>query len=146
MMALLAYDRHNLSTYERVRIEYGYDTPPDEIVTAIRQACQEPLSEKEGAPWLAIPAKCIFWLKCKTNEDDDTKEPSYSTVLLDPVQYSQRLLDLNGEVIKDHYTNMYEAAFWSVLTGGEDTAEPPLDSDIESTKDATTTSCCFFKE
>jgi len=111
LKAVVAYDQRELSTYERIRIEYGYDEPPEEIVSAVREASKETLTEKDGAPWLAIPAKCIVWLE----QNEDSKE--YSTVLLDPLQYSQRLVDLTPDMINDHYTNVYEAALHSVISG-----------------------------
>jgi hypothetical protein len=119
LKAVVSYDNEELSTYERVRIEYGYDEPPETIVEHVRQASNATLSEQEGAPWLAIPAKCIVWLEDTSSNDGDNsnKERIYETVLLDPVRYSQRLVDLTTGMINDHYTNEYEAALHSVVSG-----------------------------
>lgn len=144
MMSIVVYDQQDLTTTQRVRIEYGYDEPPPEIVEDVRKVSEMALSEVEGAPWLCIPAKCIVWLhKCSDGEnvneatkDDKTESangvetPStttttsttkrehnlrYSVHLLDPIKYAERLIDLTPDMIYDHYCNEYEAAFSSIL-------------------------------
>lgn len=81
LKAVISYDNEKLSTYERVRIEYGYDEPPERLSRKYVKPATPPCQNRtEHRGWPFRQSLLCGW---RTHHND--KERIYATVLLDPV-------------------------------------------------------------
>jgi hypothetical protein len=95
---------------DRIKFHLNHKPIPEALVDTVRKARSLPVPEKEGAPTLSIPAKCIVWMHNKDGSDKNV-----TTSLLDPVKYAERVMDFNSSMIDNHMAPNYEASFKSLV-------------------------------
>jgi hypothetical protein len=88
-------------------------TPQQELIKAVNKSAKEPLALKDRAPLLCIPAHSLIWLQEK-------EEEQYSTKVLDPLLYCERVVDVHSHMVGDHMQPKYELAFHLLRKAEED--------------------------
>lgn len=91
------------------------DRAPAVCVEAVETSILQPLSEKDRAPPLCVPAHSLVWLR------EETPEEEYSTMVLDPILYSTRVIDVHSRMVSDHMQPNYEQALRLLVQAEEDT-------------------------
>jgi hypothetical protein len=88
-------------------------TPPQELVEIVNKSAKDPLPPKDRAPLLCIPAHSLVWLQEK-------EEDQYSTKVLDPLLYCEKVIDVHSRMVGDHMQPKYELAFHLLRKAAED--------------------------
>lgn len=98
----------------------GMKLLPETLVEAMAKSTLEPMTVKDGAEPLSVPAHSLIWLQLLKIEDgseekkrnnDTDGDGCYTTMVLDPLLYSERVIDVHSRMIADHMQPQYEKAF-----------------------------------
>ena len=90
--------------FDRLRVIWGSQDPPSELVDRVRIASNEPLVPKRGAPLLSIPAIKNVWMR----HDADS---NYSVEVCDSRRLARLGILLDANMLTDHSPARYEHAF-----------------------------------
>ena len=90
--------------FDRLRVIWGSQKPPRELVDLVRVASNEALVPKRGAPRLVIPARASVWMR----HDSDG---NYSVDICDSRRLALLGIHLDNNMLADHSPARYEHAF-----------------------------------
>lgn len=89
--------------------------PPAVCVEAVQKSIVQPLSERDRAPPLCVPAHSLVWMHKEKGQQ------RYSTTVLDPILYSRRVVDVHSKMLSHHSPPKYEHAFRLLVQSKEAT-------------------------
>jgi hypothetical protein len=100
----------------------GMKLLPELLVEVMAKSTLEPMLEKEGAEPLCVPAHSLIWLQLRAEDIEKSKDMDgcdehedtklcYSTTVLDPLLYGERVIDVHSRMLADHMQPAYEKAF-----------------------------------
>ena len=109
VQAVEEYRYSKMTRLERARVLWGLSPPPDELVAAVRQASSGQLAPRVGAPTLVVPARTSIWMQ------EDLETGIFSYRLCDPEVLSHMGVQVDLNMIPDHFPSRYENSFQEIL-------------------------------
>lgn len=119
-MAGLDQATRDMSTYDFLRIDWGYEEPSPNMVDAVRKAEEQDLRIVKGAEHVVIPAKAVVWMRRPSDEEVENEGVSpdaYVANLCDAHKLAHlpiRVPSIQRRMLTDHLASRYEIALQSV--------------------------------
>ncbi|CAB9525099.1 Lipase (class 3) [Seminavis robusta] len=113
-MAALKTATKGMSTWDFLRIDWGYDEPSQEMVEAMRKAEAQDLRAVKGSEKLAIPAQAVVWMQ----KGSSTEHPdAFHASICDARKLSElpiRVPTSQRHMLEHHLASKYEIALQGV--------------------------------
>ena len=100
-----AIDEQAFSWTQRMKLATGYTLPDQSLIDAVREANENRLVTKPGAPVLVVPAKANIWLR------EDGEIGTYNAKACDSGALATLGILIDAKMLDDHFPSRYEHAF-----------------------------------
>lgn len=131
-MASLDKATKGMSTWDFLRIDWGYEDPSEAMVESVRKAEALELRKVKGAENVSIPAKAVVWLQQPTEEEVASGvAPKHTFIphICDPKKLAQlpiRVPSTQRQLLTDHMASKYEIALkYANRAASTDVVESP---------------------